>query len=48
MKYGLLVHPQAENLGDDIQSYAALQFLPHLDYYLDREHLNLFHSNNGE
>ena len=48
MKYGLLVYPETQNLGDDIQSYAALQFLPRVDYYLDREHLNLFRSQNGE
>lgn len=48
MKYGLLVYPETKNLGDDIQSYAALQFLPRVDYFLDREHLNLFHPKNSE
>lgn len=28
MKYGLLVVKDTENIGDDIQAYAARQFLP--------------------
>jgi len=42
MKYGLLVFNEAENLGDDIQSYAAAQFLPRVDYLIDRENLDSF------
>lgn len=48
MKFGLVVYPETQNLGDDIQSYAAMQFLPRVDYYLDRERLNFFQSEDGE
>lgn len=44
MKNALLVysHPDSNifNIGDYVQSIAARQFLPSVDYYLDREHLN--------
>jgi hypothetical protein len=42
MKYGLLYYKDTDNIGDDIQTYAASQFLPHVDYMIDREHLNEF------
>lgn len=42
MKYGLLYYKDTDNIGDDIQSYAASQFLPKIDYMIDREHLNEF------
>lgn len=48
MKYGLLMHGPTTNLGDDIQSYAISQFLPHIDYLIDREKINSFKSENGE
>ena len=48
MEYGLLVYPESKNLGDDIQSYAALQFLPRVDSYIDREHLSMFRSEGGK
>src|SRR5574344_187643 len=48
MRYGLIVFKDTENIGDDIQSYAAMQFLPHVDYYIEREAMNLFISNNNE
>ncbi|MEG0919655.1 MAG: polysaccharide pyruvyl transferase family protein [Anaerovoracaceae bacterium] len=48
MKYGLLWHKTTTNLGDDIQSYALEQFLPHTDYLLNREHLNEFISHDKE
>ena len=48
MKYGLLVHEPTTNLGDDIQSYAIKQFLPHVDYYIDRENIDQFKSENNE
>ena len=44
MEYGLLVFKETDNIGDDIQSYAAERFLPKIDYYIDREHLNTFRS----
>lgn len=46
MKYGVVVHQTTRNLGDDIQSYACLRQLPRADYVLDREHLDLFSSEN--
>ncbi|MGI6612109.1 MAG: polysaccharide pyruvyl transferase family protein [Candidatus Nanosyncoccaceae bacterium] len=48
MKYGLIVFNKTANIGDDIQSYAAKQFLPRVDYYIEREELNEFVSDNGE
>ena len=48
MKYGIMIYKETENIGDDIQSYAAKQFLPHLDYFLEREELDLFHPENDE
>lgn len=42
MKYGLITFKNTENIGDDIQSYAAIQFLPQIDYYVEREALNEF------
>lgn len=48
MKYGLLVFKETDNIGDDIQAYAAERFLPKVDYYIDRESLNVFMPNNQE
>lgn len=42
MKYGLITFKNTENIGDDIQSYAAIKFLPQIDYYVEREALNEF------
>ncbi len=42
MKYGLLYYKDTNNIGDDIQSYAASRFMPRIDYMIDREHLNDF------
>lgn len=42
MKYGLLYYKDTDNIGDDIQAYAASQFLPRIDYMIDREKLNDF------
>lgn len=42
MKYGLITFKETENIGDDIQSYAAKQFLPKTDYYIEREKMDLF------
>lgn len=33
-----------DNIGDEIQSLAASRFLPHVNYYVSREHINTFHS----
>ncbi|PQJ16237.1 polysaccharide pyruvyl transferase family protein [Aureicoccus marinus] len=44
MKYALFEHKQSNlglvNIGDHIQSCAAEQFLPHVDFYVERDHLN--------
>lgn len=42
MKYGLIYYKDTENLGDDILSYAGKRFLPQIDYYIDRENMDLF------
>lgn len=42
MKYGVLVCKNTENIGDDIQSYAAACLLPEVDYYIEREHMDIF------
>jgi len=38
VKYGLIV-ASTENIGDDIQSLAALQFLPRVDYIINRDYI---------
>lgn len=42
MKYGIMYYKETDNIGDDIQTYTAIKFLPHIDYYIDREDLNCF------
>lgn len=42
MKYGLLYYKDTDNIGDDVQSYAQERFLPHVDYLVDRENLEMF------
>lgn len=42
MKYGLLYYKDTDNIGDDIQAYAASRFLPKIDYMIDRENLESF------
>lgn len=42
MKYALIYYRNTTNIGDDILSYAAKQFLPQVDYYIDREETDLF------
>ncbi len=48
MKYGLLFHGNTTNLGDDIQTYAISRFLPRIDYYVDRDNIDVFKSENNE
>lgn len=48
MKYGLLYYKNTDNIGDDIQSYAQEQFLPRIDYMIDRENLEQFVPNEKE
>ena len=40
MKYAAFVYRESANLGDYIQSLAAVQFLPKIDLYLDLNYLN--------
>ena len=42
MKYGVIFFKETENIGDDIQTYAAIRRLPSVDYYIERENLDLF------
>lgn len=47
MKYGLLANVPTKNFGDEIQTYAIKQFLPHVDYIVDRESIDTFRSERG-
>ena len=47
MQYGLILYLATDNIGDDIQSFAAAQFLPSIDCVIDRESLESF-DNGGE
>ena len=42
MKFGLMKYSHTNNLGNEIQSIAARQFLPNIDFYIEHEKLNLF------
>lgn len=42
LQYALLSYYGTNNLGDEIQSLAARQFLPRVDYYVDRETMDSF------
>lgn len=46
-KFGLFRY-ETYNLGDEIQSIAASQFLPRVDYLIDRDKTSHFKSDNGE
>ena len=46
-KFGLLTYCTA-NAGDDIQSIAARQYLPKIDYYIDRDFIGAFSTNHIE
>jgi len=48
MKFGLLVEQETRNIGDDIQAYAAKRFLPRIDYFVDRNHIDNFVPDNEE
>jgi hypothetical protein len=47
-KYGLMTYKNTGNIGDEIQSLAARQFLPSVDYTIDREELGSFYSKNQQ
>jgi hypothetical protein len=40
-KFGLLAYRET-NLGDDIQAFAALQFMPRVDYFVHRDSIGAF------
>lgn len=42
MKYGLCYYKNSENIGDDILTLAGMQYLPQVDYVIDRESLDVF------
>lgn len=42
MKYGLVYSKDTSNIGDDILTYAGKQFLPKVDYLIDRENMDIF------
>jgi polysaccharide pyruvyl transferase len=44
VKYGLLCYNLRRNLGDEIQSIAARQFLPRVDYLIDRDRISEYSS----
>ena len=48
MKYGIVVYHETKNIGDDIQSYAAAQLLPQVDYYIERERMDVFRPDEEE
>lgn len=42
MKYGLIMYKKTENIGDDVQTYAAEKYLPRVDYIIDRDDVTSF------
>lgn len=47
-KYGVIFYKGTSNIGDDIQLYAAMRFLPQVDYIIEREAMDSFVSKNHE
>ena len=48
MKFGILMHKNTQNIGDDIQSFAVANLLPSVDYFLDRENMDTFKTEDGK
>lgn len=48
MKYGVILYKDTENLGDDVQTYATLKFLPQIDYIIDRDNITNFYPQEKE
>lgn len=46
-KYGVLKYSSI-NIGDEVQSVAAMRYLPQIDYYVQRERIDQFKSDSGE
>ena len=42
------MHKTTQNIGDDIQTFAAMQHLPHTDMFLNREYLDEFKTDDGK
>jgi hypothetical protein len=47
VKYAALAY-DTENIGDEIQSLAAMQFLPRVDTFINREWLNAFNPSSDD
>ena len=47
-RFGVVVFEKSNNIGDDIQSYAAACLLPRVDYRIEREQIDLFRPSGGE
>ena len=47
MKFGAILYKDTINVGDDIQTFAAMRLLPRVDCLLDRERLNAFEPADG-
>lgn len=48
MKFGIMSNKNNVNVGDDIQALAISYFLPQVDYFIDRERINEFVSDEKE
>ncbi len=48
MKFGVMLHKHTQNIGDDIQTYAAARLLPEVSCFLDREELDSFVTPDGK
>ncbi|MEG0291410.1 MAG: polysaccharide pyruvyl transferase family protein [Anaerovoracaceae bacterium] len=48
MKFGIMSNKNNINIGDDIQALATSYFLPSVDYFIDREKINEFVSDDEE
>lgn len=48
MNFGIIYNKSNMNVGDDIQAYATARFLPRVDYFIDRETIDTFKSDDGE
>jgi hypothetical protein len=46
-RFGVLKY-SSQNIGDEIQSIAAMRFLPRIDYYCHRERLDQFHVDSSD
>ncbi|MFT3952367.1 MAG: polysaccharide pyruvyl transferase family protein [Oscillospiraceae bacterium] len=48
MKYGVLMHKNTQNIGDDIQTFSAANLLPSIDYFVNRETFDTFKTDHNE